>query len=399
MNRTDINKLMTKFEDAKKLPLIEVHKLVPIGPSLLNRDSNGRVKTIKAGGTSRVRISSAAQSRPIRVAEYTDNAVHSRYLPQKVAQKLEAMGKDEAYIKAVLAFLGDKGKGTGQILAFSDYDVTVITEAIVNSSDDAKFFSNKTKAAALLKKIEDDSKKRSIDNTTALMGRMSTDVLLDTIEAARHISHMYSIDRWYGDNDTFTAVDDLKSYVKEPDFMKWLNNDVSDTGSAFFDANDIAANVMYGYTSISTRTLLENKLRNIDAADQAAIDKAIDESKEIVRRYITDYLLIAPSAKQTSSATTPRPLAVLITAGTRVYPMTADTDFEKVVKATESNSVGDIGVQRLVKFAEDLTGGTFAVNEYQKMFWLSDVYKEIPSNCESASLNDALNCVTSMIGE
>ena len=45
METTQIRALMAKLEGSNKLPLIEVHALFPYGPSLLNRDFNGRVKS------------------------------------------------------------------------------------------------------------------------------------------------------------------------------------------------------------------------------------------------------------------------------------------------------------------------------------------------------------------
>lgn len=411
MNKKELTTLMTKLEAEKKLPLIEVHMLVPTGPSLLNRDIDGRIKTVTYGGVPRVRVSSPAWQRPIRQAEYTDNAVRSKYLPQVAAKKLEAMGKDETYANAAARFLEEskdgktKGQGTAQILAFSDHDVDEIVNLIVADMTDAKDFSDAKKKTDLNKKLVANAAERAIDDTTCLMGRMSTETrLLISVEAARHANHLYSIDAWYGDSNTYTATDDLRADLKELDFMEFLKSEddkeISTEGAGYIDESDIAANVLYGYTSISTRTLLENKLRNIAADDTQAIETAIKEARAITKRYITDYLTIRPVAKQSMNATTALPLAVVITAGTRVCPTTADSVFEKVVRATDSKSVGDIGVERLAQFVSSITEGIFKVNDYQKLVWLSDLYQENgPKQCEVATpATYTLDAIVNMIG-
>lgn len=406
MNRAESRDLMQALVDEKKLPLIEVHMLIPSGPALLNRDFNGRVKLIKFGGVDRVRISSPAKRHPIRKKEYTDNATHSRRLPLVLAEKLEKMGKDMEYINAAKDAMVGKWN-TEQILAFSDHDVDEIANIITSMITSAKDFKEK---------IWDDCKKaliknageRAVDDITCLMGRMSTDThIVQTIEAASHLSHMYSIDAWHGDHDLFTAADDLNDRMGEPGFIKFLDGmtddkdskKVSDQGAAFLDDSDIAANVFYGYTSISTRTLLENKLRNIDKEDKEGIKKAVEESRNIIRNYIRDYIYVMPEAKQTSNATAPVPFAVLITAGTEVYPMTADSSFEKVIVGNEHESVAEQGVKRLAEFADDLVEGDFAVNEYQKMFWISPKYSSKPESCKEINLNAAIDEILTIVGE
>lgn len=424
MNRNELKILMTKLEEMNRLPLIELHALFPTSPALLNRDGNGRIKTITVGGVPRVRISSASKQRPIRIAEYNDNAARSKYLPVKVALKLKELGYDDEYIAAVRSvLLGDKGKGTGQILAFSDHDIDEIVRIITENVTDASMLSSKSGttddtsdassksakskkstnkedvAAKVIKLLESNAKERAMDNTTALMGIMSTVPFIAGVEAARHSNHMYSIDPWYGDSNLFSAVDDLKPLVDTPDYMQFLDG-VSSQGSGHIDCEEIASNVFYGYTNISTRTLLENKLRHISADDHDGIEQAIKESKEIVKRYLIDYVTIMPTSKQTSNASASRPLATLITVATRVNQCTADNVFEKVIKGTENRSVGEQGVERLAKFSGFLTHGAFSVNQYQQIFWCSDLYEDkAPDNAKVSDIFSALDEVVSLIGE
>ena len=72
MNRKNTEKILTKLENEKRIPLIEVHQITSVAPSLLNRDFNNRIKTCFIGGTSRVYMSSQSQRRPIRLKEYKD---------------------------------------------------------------------------------------------------------------------------------------------------------------------------------------------------------------------------------------------------------------------------------------------------------------------------------------
>ena len=234
------------------------------------------------------------------------------------------------------------------------------------------------------------------------MGRMSTDdTIVDTVQAARKMNFAYSIDPYQGDTDTFTAVDDCKQMVDEPDFVRFFDKNETSKGSAHFDEADIASNVFYGYLSICTRTLLENKLRAVPVDDKNLINKAIRESREIIRNFIVDYICLHPEAKQTTHASMSRPLAIFITAGTRVQGLTADNYFEKAVRATDSKSVGEIGVERLRKFAEDSLNGSFVVDDnYQGAYWVSDLYNEdIPENVTETKLKAALDEIMSIVGD
>ncbi|MBO5552386.1 MAG: type I-E CRISPR-associated protein Cas7/Cse4/CasC [Lachnospiraceae bacterium] len=457
-NRELIDQILRKLEVENRMPLVEIHQLTPVGPSLLNRDFNNRIKTAVIGGTSRMYLSAACQRRPIRISEYDNGATRSKLFPALVAEALkkEPYNKDEEYCMNVAQYIaGTIGKyETGQILAFDNSDVERVAKEFAENIKDAKVLVPKSKkkedaegeteassdgdvakdedgkkdegktqkeaaasAKALLKSFEkllrDNASGAKLDDTTALMGRMSTDSrFLRTVVSALHMNHAYSTSEWAGDSNCFVSIDDYKKNMdpqyseNQPDWLKFLSGEsgkeedfIDTTGSAMMDDMDLASNTFYRYASISVRTLVENKLSGIDDdADEKTIEGILGECADIVTRFIMDYVFIVPTAKQTENATTPRPLAVLITAGTRVYPQTADAEFEKVIRATETRSVGEQSVERLAHFMDNSASGAFAVNEYQRSFWITDQFKDkTPKACREASLMTALDEISALI--
>jgi hypothetical protein len=137
-----------------------------------------------------------------------------------------------------------------------------------------------------------------------------------------------------------------------------------------------------------------------DNASEEEIEDMIRHCADIATEFIKDYIFMVPTAKQTENATAPNNLVVLITAGTRVYATTADAEYEKVIRATDKKSVGEIGVERLSKFMDNLNNGAFAINEYQKAFWLSEEYKDMaPEFCENTDVKTMLREITELISK
>ena len=292
MNRTEIRAFMERLEQEKRLPLAQVHILVPTSPSLLNRDGNGRVKTVVYGGTSRVYYSAASARHPIRLKRYKNGETHSKFLPQLVAGQIrkEHAEVTDKYLDAVIEILegGNGKKGSKQILAFGETDIKAIADIVYESAPDEVAIKDKKVKERLEKALKLNAKERKIDDTTCLMGRMSTDEnLLVTIESAIRMNAPYSIDEWHGDTDTFIASDDSKDQlVGAPEYIKFLDSSVSDKGAAHFDVTDIASNIFYGYTCLSTRTLLENLLRDVDKEDRDGIKTAIETAREITKNFL-----------------------------------------------------------------------------------------------------------------
>ena len=244
-----------------------------------------------------------------------------------------------------------------------------------------------------------------IDDTTALMGRMSTEVYLDSVFSALHMNHPYSVDEWNGDNDFFVAADDIfdKNVQNKSAYVSSMIDFLSKSGklkskdrlgSAHLNDTDIASNVFYHYASISTRILFENLLRNCRIMNDNNLNELYERMRYIVNTFVVEFCFRAPSAKQTSMATTPMPLAVYITIGDNVYPMTADSIYQKIIRNNGDESVGERAVKRLVGFANDCINSQFAINDYRKRFWaghLEDGVTLIGDDIEYISFKDIRN--------
>ena len=239
---------------------------------------------------------------------------------------------------------------------------------------------------------------RALDNTTALMGRMSTDAhIADTVYSALHMNHAYSVDEWRGDFDSFIAVDDFKAsldFLDDPDESKSAT-----TGAAHLGESDIASNIYYQYASICTRTLFENLMHGKDANNEDDVNEAMSRMENVLSKFLVDYTMMVPGAKQSSMSTSPAPSVLFATIGNRVYPQTADSSFEKAIKRVGESSVCGIASKRLAGFASNLFDGKFSVNDYTKAWWISDEYDSLcdNDNISHVGLSDMINDVIGVI--
>ena len=77
-----------------------------------------------------------------------------------------------------------------------------------------------------------------------------------------------------------------------------------------------------------------------------------------------------------------------MTVGTKVYPMTMDSAYEKVIIGTEENSVADQAVDRMLTAVERAHDGAFAVNDYAGQYWMSDRDDTIPDYLKKIAVKD-----------
>ena len=392
--------LLNELQSNGELPLIEMHIIRAVGPTLLNRDFNNMVKKITYGGATRVRFSSQSVMKAIRDfrsgidgARESSN-IHSRYLPEHLSRIIASRGEEYAaladFVKENFTTNKKKDGATAQIIVYAEHDVEEIADIIIKKYNEDRdgFLKDDTilNGTDMKGKMVSHASARKVDDMTALKGRMSTDLhYVDSIESAASINHAYSVDEWKGDTDFFVATDDADR------MLSFITGDTDDVnGSGMIEDLDIAANVFYQYANIDTRTLLENCLRGVDLDDKAAVDSAVRRMQKIASNFIADFATIVPEAKQHAMASKPAPSCMLITAKKWARAQSADSVFVDVIEGRNSKGVVKDARDRLVKFINAAQNGAFAIEEFQNILWLEDdTNGDIPENAKRSSLKDA----------
>lgn len=400
---SSIRNVADNLQNSGKLPLVEVHILRPTGGEMYNRGFNGRHKTLTVGGTVRNRFSSQSDKHAIRYQWEDRLNTRTRLLPEIVRQEVksqlgEASEEELTFADGLVDALFSsqtkvkKGIGltTAQIHALSEYDVKAITDAVVGEVRNPDHKSPSSSAAELRTALEKSADDRKLDTVTALFGRMSTESLLSTVYSAVQMNHAYSVNAASGDYDDFTAVDDYAEkmgiVISEEDAEKSGQK----LGAGMMQTTDIASNTYYQYASVCERILFENLCRGRNLDDPAVIQSILQATNEITARFVKDFIFTLPGAKQNSNASYGLPTCVYITVGTKVYPMTMDSVYEKAVIGTEESSVADQAVARMLKAVEQAHDGAFAVNDYEGQYWISDRNDAIPDYVKKATVKDLM---------
>lgn len=398
-----IRNVADNLQNSGKLPLVEVHILRATGGEMYNRGFNGRHKTLTVGGTVRNRFSSQSDKHAIRYQWEDRLNTRTRLLPEIVRQEVksqlgEASEEELTFADGLVDALFSsqtkvkKGIGltTAQIHALSEYDVKAITDAVVGEVRNPDHKSPSSSAAELRTALEKSADDRKLDTVTALFGRMSTESLLSTVYSAVQMNHAYSVNAASGDYDDFTAVDDYAEkmgiVISEEDAEKSGQK----LGAGMMQTTDIASNTYYQYASVCERILFENLCRGRNLDDPAVIQSILQATNEITARFVKDFIFTLPGAKQNSNASYGLPTCVYITVGTKVYPMTMDSVYEKAVIGTEESSVADQAVARMLKAVEQAHDGAFAVNDYEGQYWISDRNDAIPDYVKKATVKDLM---------
>ena len=133
--------LLNELQSKGELPLIEMHIIRAVGPTLLNRDFNNMVKKITYGGATRVRFSSQSVMKAIRDfrsgidgARESSN-IHSRYLPEHLSRIIASRGEEYAaladFVKENFTTNKKKDGATAQIIVYAEHDVEEIADIII----------------------------------------------------------------------------------------------------------------------------------------------------------------------------------------------------------------------------------------------------------------------------
>ncbi|GAA3148881.1 hypothetical protein GCM10020255_027950 [Rhodococcus baikonurensis] len=183
---------------------ITLHAIHAVPASLLNRDDSNAAKRINFGGTNRLRISSQAWKRAIRV-NMRENAieggaygVRTHRFPQLVAEQLVSAHSrelDVATAKAAAVFTALKlkatDKGTTAASIFASETLPTQLATAIDAHWDAITDDAPTEVIAAARAALD------VDNTIdlALMGRMQAEIPVGgRIDGAVGVSHAFSVD-------------------------------------------------------------------------------------------------------------------------------------------------------------------------------------------------------------
>lgn len=292
-------------------PFLALHAIHTVPASLLNRDENGAAKQITVDGTPRVRISSQAWKRAMRLhhreAFLADGgaALRTRRLARLVAEQLvDNHGADpDRATRAAASALDSIGlqanekTGESKVLTFTSHEAPArIASVVAPHLDDDNLEAladNKELRANILAAF---SVGDCID--LALYGRMLSDLLKDggNVDGALQVAHPFSTHPGAIELDFFTAVDDAIG-AGEP-------------SSGHLATADLTAPTLYRYAALDRRQLRSNLT---DAGDT---DTTVARAEAAV---IDDFIRSMPGAKVRSTAATTLPSLVLAVTGNNVY--------------------------------------------------------------------------------
>ncbi len=317
---------------------LQLHWLASYPGTLLNRDEAGLAKRLAFGGAVRLRVSSQAIKRRLRMADDPQSlrripgaavAERSKHaIRREVLRGLaEETGRDQEVVDAVAApferaLYGDKGDKpeSRQPLLVGHPEIRFLREkarAIVAAAAAPK------DAAAAADAFGKDAKtlfKAMRDQTAmpggieaALFGRMVTSDTEANIDAAVHVAHALSVHAADTEIDYVTAVDDLAG--------------ADETGAAgIFDA-ELTSGLYYGYAVVDVPALVSNTA-GVERARWLDADRAL--AAEVARRLVHLVATVSPGAKKGSTAPYSYADTLLVEAGARQPRTLANAFIEPV---------------------------------------------------------------------
>lgn len=301
---------------------IQIHALTPYPLSNPNRDDTGRPKSASYGGVPRLRISSQALKRAIRLSPIFQSELEghlgdrTQRIGKVIAETLNGHDLDDArkreIAEAVAAVFGKldaaeakpkKGKakkgeeGDDDEAARADIEKVRIRQLAFLSPDERLRAIDLAERAARGEKLPSTAELRKEILQTAdgaadvaMFGRMLADAPAYNREAAVQLAHAFTTHRVVVENDYYTAVDDLK----RPE---------EDSGSAFIGETGFGSGVFYLYGCIDRDLLEENLQGDAELASRA------------IGAFVSALSSATPSGKRSSFAHQTRASFLLIEKG------------------------------------------------------------------------------------
>lgn len=285
-------------------PFITLHALQAFPPSLLNRDDNNAVKQIVYGGTTRVRVSSAASKRAIRVAmrdaAVTDGqygvrttrfpALTAEILVNQYGRPAAETAVKTAAVFAELKLKTNKAGNTSAPIFASPQFPTAMAAALAANWDrvGSTVPAEVTAAVRLALDVQG-----TID--LALFGRMLAEIPGARVDGAAGVSHSFSVDPASIEPDFWSMVDDAAEH--------------GGVTSTNLGESSLTAPVLYRSAFLDRRQLRHN-LAAAPASEELAL--------EAERSFVEWFVRAVPTAKQRSSVAATLPSLVVATCGSQV---------------------------------------------------------------------------------
>lgn len=330
-------------------PKYELNIVRTFGPSLLNRDENGDIKTIK----NRVRVSSQCLKHQIRNTFHNmfdktpqRDTERTSYIYEMIADRFIDLDLDDEQIDKVKEFVitllsasggeieekasGKKAKALHQI---TRTEANHIAEFILDEENLAAILDAPKQKKAKKKKADETAenaeeefedgkhwdfskikrdglieelKALPVSYEIAAFGRF--DPVLGRIDGAIGLNHTYSLDANDNDSDFFIGSDTVKESIFEKSDKRF-----SDAGAGIMGTNDIAANTMYTYTYCNPDVVMQDLAIGRDISNPEVQEDIKREAIEICTEYAWLALSVVPSAHQKDMATAPSPTYVYAT--------------------------------------------------------------------------------------
>jgi CRISPR system Cascade subunit CasC len=300
---------------------IQIHALTVYPLSNPNRDDTGKPKTAQFGGAPRLRLSSQALKRAIRVSDVMQSRLkgHLGERTQRIGQiALEAISEFELEDARRDEILSEVTDVFGKIDAAVS-PVRTRQLAFVSPEEKAAAIELARKAAAGEPLPKTPELKKMILRTAdgaadiAMFGRMLADDPEFNRDAAVQVAHAFTTHRAIVEDDFYTAVDDNK----QPN---------EDMGAGFIGEAGFGSGVFYLYACID-RDLL---IRNLDN------DEAL--ASEAIAAFIEGMATSTPSGKRTSFAHQTRASFLQVEKGTQ-QPRSLAGAFLKPVALTREGDL------------------------------------------------------------
>jgi CRISPR system Cascade subunit CasC len=318
-----------------------LHALQAFPPSALNRDDNHAVKQIVYGGTTRVRVSSGAGKRAIRVA-MRDAAISGAHyglrttrFPALITDMLvsqygraadEAAGKVATVFSALRLKAGKAGNTAVPIFASPQFTST--TAAAIHADwdhIDSQAPAHVTAAAQAALDV-----RNTVD--LALFGRMLAEIPGARVDGAAGVSHSFSVDPACIEPDFWSTVDDAAAE--------------GDTASSNLGESTLAAPVLYRSAYLDRRQLRSNLSAAADTEQLAAAAE---------RSFVEWFVRAVPMAKKRSTVPSTLPSLVVATCGDQV--LSGAAAFSVPISGSQVLAAAAAGLLATLARADEVVGG------------------------------------------
>lgn len=372
------------------MDFVAIHVLKQYNPGTFNRGENGEAKQIIIGGVNRVRFSSQCQKRAIREM-MACKEIRSAHIEKLIAKCLDIYVNDGTITEDDKNLIGnaicskeiigtkcwDKLKketaetakdlqgnivvntNAAEITSLID---TFVNELKENGPDNIKDLKKATKIAqtAALSDV-------NISIAKALFGTMATDGVLGTVDGALQMGQAFSVDEYMPESDFFTVKFTGRSGADESDpffgayteFNKIESN--KQNGETINNGLSLYSNLMYEYANINIKEFERNLNTFVSPRKYTPNESTNDTITRVISDFVQAMIEMVPEATQNRSSSHVEPTAVLIEIihdGVNIQP-----DWSRVITPNTS-SVAEQAIDRLGKFASDLTFRSGEVSQY-----------------------------------